>query len=392
MSDFKIKPVNNNSAVYSFPVNNETRGSVARELSKDTLEISTKKENKNNNSKIAAIAGSIVGLAIIAAFIIKKNSSCVVKKIAQEINFEPAKSLDEAIKFGKENLGIKTYSGFEKGDIDAINWINGGLTNVANKYCGSKVKMPRIIEYSTRVGDNALAAVDIKKGVMSVNKNIFSNFDAVLDKISNDPSLKTDNGFKKLLRHYQESTKDFNDKLSFYQSCTELINSYTMLAKRPSLYIEALKGAMEKAGVQFEYGDAQSLDGIKKLPVQEQLSILFENMRRLTNQTGKKILFKSHKISIYDTIYHEMGHLQDKFREATYHFNGDKAEYSKELLKWVNDKDALAAAMRVSAYSMTGPGEFIAETYKSAINGNEITSDVMNLYKKLGGPSIPKLI
>lgn len=47
--------------------------------------------------------------------------------------FIPAKTLNEAIEYGKSTFKIKEYKGFQEDDLDTLNWFNEGLLNLKRK-------------------------------------------------------------------------------------------------------------------------------------------------------------------------------------------------------------------------------------------------------------------
>lgn len=63
-------------------------------------------------------------------------------QLAENIEFIPAKTIKEAIEFGKKNLGIKKYKNFEEKDIEAINFLNEGFVNASNMMKG-KIRLPK---------------------------------------------------------------------------------------------------------------------------------------------------------------------------------------------------------------------------------------------------------
>ena len=109
----------------------------------------------------------------------------------------------------------------------------------------------------------------------------------------------------------------------------------------------------------------------------------------MLNKLEERVIFQHKSKSIFHTIYHELGHLQDDVVriEAAGKYK-DASMYPKELREWLNNKEIMKTASGVSDYATTGPGEFIAENYDYLIDGRKLSDDVMALYKKLGGPAL----
>ena len=134
-----------------------------KEIPKDSVEISSSNSSKKSKKKFAnlvAFAGIAVGVATIA-FRLYKNKVSKVVKIPERVDFQRAKTLKEAIKYGRETFGIKNYIGFEEKDLDVVNWINEGIANIANAYKGQEFRVPKGIAYQELDKKSTLAGVVI---------------------------------------------------------------------------------------------------------------------------------------------------------------------------------------------------------------------------------------
>ena len=100
--------------------------------------------------------------------------------------------------------------------------------------------------------------------------------------------------------------------------------------------------------------------------------------------------------SSFSSIYHEFGHLQDIERVLTRAPATSQlkkgAKMPAALKEWLDNSEAQKVAREVSWYSTQGPSEFIAEVFAGLMNGNKFSDDVMALYRKLHGPSIPNIV
>ena len=371
------------------------------------------KEEKKGLSKKAkwGIAGGI-GVAALIAFYIAKGKFTEAKKLAESIDFKPAQTIEEAIEFGKKHLGIRSYTGFEAKDIEVINWVNEGLVNTSNKMKGN-LRMPKDIVYTDKLGENTLAGVITNgkyQGRFGVNKKIFDNIDKSIENSIDSMEqvirfLKKDNGkwafhkhsviaeddaqeFAKQFVKYKEGNFTFKQKLDFYASLDVLHNRINSYNEVP---FNTIKQLLKQENVKKFCEDNNiltDLEKIKLLSNQEQHNLI-QSMQN--KGVVFHIGFDIKSMSAFDTIYHEMGHIQDMTPRCltTDKYKFEYSKYSDELKAWVDNQENMQIANRVSEYASHGPGEFIAETFARMIQGNKLPDEVVALYKKLKGPAVP---
>lgn len=440
-----------------------------------------KKKKLSTGAKVGIGAGFLATAGLIA-FLVMKGKVSEAKQLAEHIEFKPAQTLEEAIKFGKEHLGIKSYEDFGANDLDAINWLNEGFVNVSNRMKG-KLRMPKQILFTDDqniLGEHSLAGVvsdsnlpqELKKysGSFFLNKKFFS-----------DPIEAVNNDFKKALKHgYFEKTEDgkikvnslfapetgdmlidiiedfqreksFNSAVRVSVAIENMRNAVNAYTKNPLEVIQSLLKDEKNISMFKEAGINTSLNDIKNLSLKEQIEIrktmtallkeqneasyvnnlidsnkqyaeklvekgfldkvetikeietnkLAEIIKYTEGYTGKKEKFypielcidELDKSSPFATVYHEMGHLQDMKPRCltTAKYNYDYSKYSQELKDWVDNDDNIRIASRVSGYSTSGPGEFIAETFAKLVEGRKVSQEVKDLYRKLGGPELPNM-
>lgn len=440
-----------------------------------------KKKKLSTGAKVGIGAGFLATAGLIA-FLVMKGKVSEAKQLAEHIEFKPAQTLEEAIKFGKEHLGIKSYEDFGANDLDAINWLNEGFVNVSNRMKG-KLRMPKQILFTDDqniLGEHSLAGVvsdsnlpqELKKysGSFFLNKKFFS-----------DPIEAVNNNFKKALKHgYFEKTEDgkikvnslfapetgdmlidiiedfqreksFNSAVRVSVAIENMRNAVNAYTKNPLEVIQSLLKDEKNISMFKEAGINTSLNDIKNLSLKEQIEIrktmtallkkqneasyvnnligsdkqyaeklvekgfldkvetikeietnkLAEIIKYTEEYTGKKEKFypielcidELDKSSPFATVYHEMGHLQDMKPRCltTAKYNYDYSKYSQELKDWVDNDDNIRIASRVSGYSTSGPGEFIAETFAKLVEGRKVSQEVKDLYRKLGGPELPNI-
>lgn len=370
-------------------------------------------EEKKGLSKKAkwGIAGGI-GVGALIAFYIAKGKFTEAKKLAESIDFKPAQTIEEAIEFGKKHLGIRSYTGFEAKDVNVINWINEGLVNTSNKMKGN-LRMPKDIVYTDQLGENTLAGVVTEgkyQGWFGINRNIFDNIDKAingrlkrLNKVVN--FTKNDEGkwvmkshfilnekdvkaLKEQFVSYKESDFTFKQKLDFYSSLDVLENRINSFNEVP---FNTIRQLLAQPNVKKFCADNNILTDLEKIKLlsQKEQHELIQNM--FDKGVDFSLGFDIKSMSAFNTIYHEMGHIQDMTPRCltTDKYNYDYSKYSDELKAWVDSQENMQIANRVSEYASHGPGEFIAETFARMIQGNKLPEEVLALYKKLKGPSVP---
>lgn len=375
------------------------------------------KSNKSNNQSkeqktlYSAIAAGVTTLATIGIWIAKNRYSKAMH-LAENIEFNPAKTVQEAIEFGKKHLGIKNYLDFEEKDIEVINFLNEGFVNASNKLKG-KIRLPKTVEYSSIIlDDKTLAGVGGLSRRFILNRKCFDNIDKLIDDILNgtekagflsclkdgekvkfkyNPHLDAES-LKPLLMQLSKyklgNNLTFKDKVNLYSSLGVFKDATNSTIKAPYRVIKQLLEADGAKAICEQHNILTDLDKIKTLPLKEQQQIMSDIAKNINQKIV--IPFNIKDRSAFNTIYHELGHLQDmKPRCKTIDdYNKEYSKYSKELKAWVDNNDYMQTANRVSEYASHGPGEFIAETFSKLMDGAKLPDDVIKLYKKLEGPAV----
>ena len=178
------------------PINQKPVQNTIKENETAVKNSITSSAKKIDKKKLAVGVAAGIGItALVAGGILynKKINSKAIKQLTEHIEFKEAQTLDDAIKFGIDNLGIKKYKGFKETDLDVINWVNEGLVKVNNRAKG-KIAMPKKIVYETfeNKGDlltggamNEFGTLTISKNYIMDVKNAISEFVLVLAK--NEP-------------------------------------------------------------------------------------------------------------------------------------------------------------------------------------------------------------
>lgn len=375
---------------------------------------SNKKTNSNKNLLLGIGAGlAAAGSIGTVIYLIMHGKVGKATQLAEQIDFKPAQTIEEAIQFGKDNLKIKKYKGFTESDLEVLNFINEGLTNVSNKLKGT-IRLPKTIKYKD-IKDSTLAQVGPFSKNFELNKNIFGNMDKtikdILKPIEESGLIKVsitennkmkysflkafdENSIKPLIRQIANykcgNCKTLKEKVDLYNSLGVLLDTFNAAKKSPFRIIKqlienpAVKEACQKSGISTD------LEKIKTLSLAEQNQIVAQ----IFAKTGIKasLTFNIKDNSEFHAIYHELGHLQDvqpRCFDTTNNHNFEYSKYTKALKKWVDNGADIQTANRVSEYASHGEGEFVAETFAKLMDGAKLPDDVIELYKRVKGPAIP---
>ena len=433
----------------------------------DTLDIQKKSNDDKKLSlaaKIGIVTAATLALGGVVIACIRRYNTMPLRKLSQEIQFKPVKSVDEGVAFLRDVLKVRSVKGFtdSKADLDTLNWVIEGMVNVSNAHKG-QVRIPRSVVYGTNETFSK-KIVDFKAAVkgskLLINKSTYGNMDSILSRqVKNSKIFSVVDGKLKLNPKVSLDGSEFRifpdevcknleakyqDFLSGRMSLQDKVKFRDTLSNVENLYFEHV--AVDNIAARFKslLPEGITLDKFKTLPMDEQVKISSELLLRGTKQlldadflaivkdkelvkrlsaAGLPVnpsdiskigyeewylqaceilnrqpahLVSPHKISQFRTIYHELGHAQDLLVHtragATNEYNNDAARYPSKLKRWLADIEKQEIASNVSTYSKCGPGEFIAETYAGILSGNKYPKKVLDLYKSLGGPSVPNMI
>jgi len=298
--------------------------------------------------------------------------------------------------------------------------VNEALVNNSNRVNGNltMVKAIHYVDDATILGKNAIAAMardsgNLDFGELLLNKNFFRNIDkkiaGSLDVLEQEGVLVRiadgrlgisgvfDNTYakeilKQIIKYEQGGFTTLKDKMFAYSWFRDAIQVKRATFDSPLNSIKAVLNNSEAVNVLKSKGVITDLTQIEKLTTKEQAELFI----KMINEGNLPIVIgegAGKSVSPFHTIYHEMGHLQDKPRCLTIDsLNYDYSKYSDELKAWVDNPKTMQTACRVSRYASHGPGEFVAETYAKLIAGEKLPDDVLALYKQLNGPSIAGII
>lgn len=445
----------------------------------DSVEFSIEKKKKMPFwEKTVISVGTFCAAFVGVGLLILKHQGNRIKKLYDEklilsnlkenIVFKKANTVEEGIKFAKEELGIKEVD--KNFTLEAINTANKGLVDVSNAHKG-KVFMPHALKFTSPTDKyDYIAAVQMninnpEFGNMYINKYYFDEkfldeeikkrlynnkgpifeFDSdmvalcnpvwdkyVLANPSKDLAVLIDSYYKDAKGLSIEQKRDLFYSLSYgkdaaRRSFRDPLGTFKIIEKTQ-------KEFLEKNKITINYDE---LSKLKYSELKDKLNELLSEMKK-----DGRYLIKNFEISSpIQTIYHEMGHLQDaaknlkeldlkqwkfdwkgewnsirnkgKTGEVTNRVDVNEIDnrwgsvwddemkklyiekpekfkkYYPDLYEFLGNKDIQQTAGKISSYSQTGIGEFIAETYARMISGKNISEEVMNLYRKYKGPELP---
>lgn len=286
-----------------------------------TQSVSKSKIKRPNYS--ARIADIAICSVIVGGLLYKEKLD--LKKISEHIDFKQAKTLEEAMEFGREHLKIPQYIGFEKEDFDVVNWVNEGICRICNKAKG-KIYTPNAVAYKSILPDGdktVYASMNARYGILSVNKDFVEKTrneakDKILDYVSKaikkskiqeeiPQEVKLTNNFKDAL-----NTAGYNEKKTF-------------------------------SIISHEMGHLQHYNNVSK-------SFYYD--------LGKEEVIKDRKLS----------------------------KKTKDLRELFESK--IDTVGQVSSYAKASPLEFVAEIFAGLCEDVKFSDEILDLYQTLGGVMI----
>ncbi len=334
----------------------------------------------------------IAGITALVAFISSK-LKLNKKNLSEHIEFQEAKTLKEAVDFGKKNLGIKTYKGFSEDDLEVVNWLNQGLVNASNAMKG-QLNCPKKIVYEP-FSQNAIACIE-ESNILAINKDFINNLDiSIKSKISKGSLEYFDKDkiaplIEKLNKFESGENMALNDKISL-SNYLDIVNKE--IDKNPKEIIyeiiqdEGARNSLLKKGILQSDKSCIVLGKTLIKLTDEGLNELHPYLleiqaRNLLSESGYK--FKTQDQSPFRFIYHELGHLQNKHTERNENTTGAQSLMQK-LENWGYNKNDYRIALEVSEYASISPDEFCAEVFAELMSGNKLPDDVMRLYAEYNG-------
>ena len=324
-------------------------------LKKDVVDISTQKDKKKalNKSVIIASGLAVVGTALYTATRGRLN---IFKQAAKSGEFINAKSVKEAVNYGKRDLKIRRYENSELADLDMINTLNEML-HKEKRLTG---EIPQVIRFLKKGELHVTAPMGYKldpktnKRVLFVNTDTFNRFDEVIKDsfiergrgtgLSNFIALKDGKYVLSDLSYKSNAMDKFIEKLNTF-------NPNSSFKDKMELY-QGISNAKSAA-------HARNL-GLKDYKMQD--------------------------FAFDDIFVHEMGHMHHRSIYPRYEEAG--AQMTQLRKDFTLDTETSRIPYRVSSYAASSPLEFVAEVYTGLRKGQHFDNEVMSLYRKYNGPLV----
>lgn len=348
-----------------------------------------------------------------------------IKQLPEHIDFKEAKTLDEALKYGKDVLGIEYRMGAKGWNVDSVNFINKGLTDISNAMKGRANLPERATPLLTSSNqDNAMAQILNKGKDLDVNSVFFqkkgfnkmcelTKNSNIFEKLKEDNvnlidlfNVKTEGNFQDLIEKCKNSELSYLEKWVLYETISKIMDE--------TLH-QVLKNPQKIYKLIAEKKPSLNLDVNKfTLKTSEEQTKELKNLLTELKKNGNAVTININECaSPCETIYHEMGHSQhfvsdymkmnasDKkvFKDKNNDYSKTKATWDKmrekgqiqswhsPILEFFNPENQ-AIANEVSGYATKNPAEFIAETFVKKVQGFKVSDKVEALYKKYNGPEI----
>lgn len=162
-----------NDSSYHFNSKIATRN-VAFTSQPNTVSLSSNNQTStktglSKNAKLGLGALALAGIGVVAYILSRgKVGSKSVQQLAEHVEFKEAKTMDDAIKFAKENFGIKLDLG---DNLFAANLVNESCANVSNAMRG-KAYFPKKIKFGAVNSSRAAGGYDNISNIIVIgNKN-----------------------------------------------------------------------------------------------------------------------------------------------------------------------------------------------------------------------------
>lgn len=302
-----------------------------------------------------------------------------------------------------------------------------GTLNINPKYFDNK-ELDKIIEKNLFSKDNLK---------LFIKKRNSETYQSLL--LFNFQKINTDNELSQLIEKFysNKATMTLSEKKLLAHSLTENYKKNSRYKYSPISFLEEISSkyqtVLEQHNIKIDFKTLKSKNKKEQIKEVENILQKISNEEDMITQT-----YSIHRPET--TIYHEMGHLQDFgknlkdldvkqnqftlkgfWEDLKKEFKGESNNINlrplfdnrwggityngfEELLKKNPDKfkqlypdlyeflttpEIQETAGKISKYSQSSIGEFIAETYVKMINKEYIPDDVMKLYKKYNGPLLP---
>lgn len=282
-----------------------------------------------------------------------KVGSKSVQQLTEHIEFQPAKTIEEARVFAKDRLNVQ-YLNEDKANLDMINTVNEWLHQEKVIH---KNKIVDFVCFTEKNLENPLAMTDKvlingkEFNALHVNTAYINRFDELLDYVFKPHgNMDLSQLIRKTAKNQYEVTKqEYN--------CENL----NKLIQRLNNYNE-----------QSSYKDKMEIfDGISE-------AVAYWNKILAGKQAAMSDF--SHNGSFLQEQGHLLHHTSDLYTKLSNTTSAMCTEFQQPNVRKIANK--------VSAYARNSPLEFVAEVYKQHRKGIKFDKDVLDLYAKYDGPAL----
>ena len=263
------------------------------------------------------------------------NKKLTISNLPENIQFQEAKTLDEALKFAKETLGIKHID--KDFTLEMLNYVNEGIVNVSNANKG-KIFVPKklFIDKNKNSDGIAFTVRDINSkafGTLGLNSEFFTH-EGLNKKIIEKFKIKDKNTeTAKVVNNIEKNTKEklidkFNPSLT--EETTTLLNKFkenpeSISLKEKIQIMQRVNTARNMCNADIELITKHPIEWLKKYSdtfKEQKIDIDFDKLKTLSKESQLEEVYKLidnntpgiscyGSDSAYHALYHEMGHLQD---------------------------------------------------------------------------------
>ncbi len=344
-----------NNAIQKKLSKNSLKFSTNNSLNKDIVDISKKDDKKNtlNKSVIITSGLAIFSTALCAA---TKGKLNIFKNAAKSTEFINAKSVKDAVNYGKKSLKIQRYENSDLANLDMINTLNEML----HKEKSLTGEIPQVIRFLKR-GELPVTApmgyhLDPKtnKKILAVNTDTFNRFNEVIKDAFVERGKGTGLSNFIALKDGKYVLSDLSLKSNAMDKFIEKLNT-----------VNPNSSFKDKMELYQGIANAKSIANAKKLGLKD---------------------CKMQDFSYDDIFIHEMGHMHHQSIYPKYEEAG--AQMTQLRKDFTYDTEKRQIPYRVSSYAASSPLEFVAEVYTGLRKGQHFDNEVMSLYRKYNGPLV----
>lgn len=353
-------------------------------LNKEKLPQETINPAKKGVDKRVIIAASVALGAIALGGLIAAGKFKKAQQLAENIDFTPAKTLEEAKEFAKKHLHINK---FELTDLESANYVNEALVNFNNNISTDHKRIIRTVKALPEDGSNFALSIN-GFGGLGVNEDYLKNIEKHIEEVI--PTIK------KLTRGtFQIPDKSVISKMKLGEKLELMDRMQTAIMSGLStnnMFASLLSKDEIKEFLKANSNLPQTLGDFMKLDIKTQEKVLFKileetNINPLNNIKGGPFRIINHEIghalhrkNIGGDLfakYVNYGTLADEKINNSALWDKFKKEVGEEMYCEIESN--------VTPYAVTTPAEFVAEVYSYLCNGVKFSDNIMNLYNKYGG-------